>query len=98
TFASFKKKHTVGIQLYSVRDDMAKDPSGTLKKLAEMGYKNVEHANYVNGKFYGYTPKDFKALLDGMGLKMLSGHTRFEAQHWDDAKKDFSDSWKQTVA
>ncbi len=97
SFASFKKKHTVGIQLYSVRDEMSKDPSGTLKKLAELGYKNVEHANYVNRRFYGYTAKEFKSLLDGMGLKMPSGHTRMEAQHWDEGKKDFSDSWKQTV-
>jgi sugar phosphate isomerase/epimerase len=98
TFASFKKKHTVGIQLYSVRDEMSKDPSGTLKALAAMGYKYVEHANYVNRKFYGYSAKDFKSLLDSLGLKMLSGHTRLEMQqHWDDGKKDFTDAWRQTV-
>ena len=48
---------------------MKKDPSGTLKQLADMGYKNVEHANYVDGKFYGYAPAEFKKLLDGLGLK-----------------------------
>jgi len=97
-FASyFRKKKLTGIQLYSVRDDMKKDPSGTLKQLAAMGYKYVEHANYVDRKFYGYSAKDFKALLDGMGLKMLSGHTRFDPQHWDEGKKEFSDSWKWTV-
>jgi sugar phosphate isomerase/epimerase len=97
SFASFKKKHTVGIQLYSVRDDMSKDPAGTLKKLAEMGYQYVEHANYINRKFYGYTAKDFKSLLDSLGLKMLSGHTRMEATYWDDGKKDFTDAWKWTI-
>jgi len=51
---------TLGVQLYSVRDDMKNDPSGTLKQLANMGYKDVEHANYVDGKFYGYSPVDFK--------------------------------------
>ena len=97
SFASFTKNHIVWLQLYSVRDDMSKDPAGTLKKLAEMGYKHVEHANYVNRKFYGYTAKDFKGLLDSLGLKMLSGHTRMEATHWDDGKKDFTDAWKWTV-
>jgi len=53
----------VGVQLYSIRTDMGKDPLGTLKKLAEMGYKNVEHANYINRKFYGYSPAEFKKYL-----------------------------------
>ncbi len=88
---------TLGVQLYSVRDDMKADAAGTLKKLAAMGYKNVEHANYVEGKFYGYTPLEFKKLLDGLGLKMPSGHTVMNDKHWDKATKDFTDVWKQTV-
>ena len=94
---ALKKKHITGIQLYSIRDDMKKDPSGTLKQLAEMGYKFVEHANYIDRKFYGYSAKEFRALLDGLGLKMLSGHTVMKPEHWDAGKKDFSDSWKWTV-
>jgi len=95
--AAIKTKETLGIQLYSVRDDMGKDPSGTLKKLAEMGYKHVEHANYIDHKFYGYAQKEFRTILDGLGLKMPSGHTRMNAEHWDSAKKDFTDDWKKTV-
>ena len=97
TFAEPTKKRIVGIQLYSVRDDMKADPAGTLKKLAEMGYKYVEHANYIDRKFYGYSAKDFKSLLDGLDLKMLSGHTVMKPEHWDNTKKDFTDSWKFTV-
>ncbi len=97
SFASSKKKEIVGIQLYSVRDDMKKDPAGTLKQLAAMGYQHVEHANYVDHKFYGYAAKDFRSLLDGLGLKMPSGHTRLDPGDWEEGKKDFSDSWKQTV-
>jgi len=96
SFASFKRG-TTGLQLYSVRDDMKTDPAGTLKKLAEMGYKYVEHANYVDHKFYGYTAKDFKSLLDSLHLKMISGHTRLGAADWVESSKDFSDSWKKTV-
>ncbi|HXO73969.1 MAG TPA: TIM barrel protein, partial [Puia sp.] len=96
SFASFKRE-TTGLQLYSVRDDMKADPAGTLKKLAEMGYKYVEHANYVDHKFYGYTAKDFKSLLDSLNLKMISGHTRLGAADWVEGSKDFSDSWKRTV-
>ncbi len=87
----------VAVQLYSVRDDMEKDPLGSLKQVAKMGYKYVEHANYVNGKFYGYAPVEFRKILDDIGLKMISGHTVMGREHWDEAKKDFSDSWKKTV-
>ena len=90
-------KDVLGIQLYSVRDDMKTDPSGTLKKLADIGYRNVEHANYVSGKFYGYTPEDFKKVLSDLNLNMVSGHCGLNAKHWDDAKNDFTDVWKQTV-
>ena len=86
-----------GIQLYSVRDEMGKDPLASLKQLAAMGYKNVEHANYVDRKFYGYSAVEFKKILDGLGLKMPSGHTVMNATHWDKAANDFTDSWKQTV-
>jgi sugar phosphate isomerase/epimerase len=98
-FAAEKRKQNavVGLQLYSVRDDMMKDPLGSLKKLAEMGYVYVEHANYVNEKFYTYPAQEFRKILDGLGLKMISGHTVMGKQHWDETKKDFSDSWKKTV-
>ena len=87
----------MGIQLYSVRDEMKKDPLGTLKQLADMGYKNVEHANYVDRKFYGYSAAEFKKVLDGLGLNMPSGHTVMSDKHWDKAANDFTDAWKQTV-
>ncbi|MHA4846826.1 sugar phosphate isomerase/epimerase family protein [Flavitalea antarctica] len=96
-FASTQAGELLGVQLYSVRDDMKKDPLGTLKQLAAMGYKNVEHANYVNRKFYGYSAAEFKKVLDDLGMKMPSGHTVLGAQHWDAAKNDFADSWKWTV-
>lgn len=94
------KKHAnsiVGIQLYSVRDDMAKDPVGTLKALAAMGYKNVEHANYVDRKFYGYSASEFKKVLNDLGLKMPSGHTVMSGEDWNKTTNDFTDKWKQTV-
>jgi len=95
--AAAKTKQLTGIQLYSVKEDMAKDAMGTLKQLAAMGYKNVEHANYVNRKFYGYSAVEFKKVLGDLGLNMPSGHTVLAKQHWDETKKDFTDAWKYTV-
>jgi sugar phosphate isomerase/epimerase len=96
-FASGAQEGVVGLQLYSVRDDMMKDPKGSLEQLAKMGYVYVEHANYVNEKFYGFAAPEFRKIIDGLGLKMISGHTVMGKEHWDEAKKDFSDSWKKTV-
>lgn len=96
-FAAAKPSEIVGIQLYSVRDDMKKDPLGTLTQVAKMGYEHVEHANYVNQKFYGYTAKEFKKVLDDLNLKMPCGHTVLGQNHWDVAKKDFTDDWKKLV-
>ena len=96
-FATGKDKTITGVQLYSIREEMKKDPSGTLKQLSDMGYKYVEHANYVDRKFYGYSPTDFKKLLDGLGLQMKSGHTVMGEKAWDETKNDFTDLWKYTV-
>jgi len=96
-FASDKDNERLGIQLYTVRDDMSKDPVGTLKQIAGMGYKNVEHANYVDRKFYGQSAAEFKKTLDDLGLSMPSGHTVMGKEHWDESKKDFTDAWKYTV-
>ncbi len=95
--AAAKYKKLVGVQLYSIREDMRKDPQGTLTALAEMGYKYVEHANYIGRKFYGWEAKEFKKRLDDLGIKMPSGHTVMGKMHWDDAKNDFTDLWKYTV-
>lgn len=96
-FAAINTPELLGVQLYSIREDMKKDPLGSLKKVAEIGYKNVEHANYIDRKFYGYGAKEFRKILDDLGLKMPSGHTVMRKDHWDETKNDFTDAWKWTV-
>jgi sugar phosphate isomerase/epimerase len=95
-FATAKDK-LVGIQLYSIRTEMQANPLDTLQQLSKMGYKYVEHANYVDRKFYGYSAAEFKKVLDDLGLLMPSGHTVMGPQHWDAATQSFTDAWKYTV-
>lgn len=95
--ASVNVEQLVGIQLYSVRDEMKKDALGTLKQVAAMGYKHVEHAGYGNRKFYGYSAAEFKKILDDLGMKMPSGHTVMRKDHYNKDTKDFTDEWKHTV-
>ena len=80
-----------GVQLYSIRDEMKQDPLGTLKQLSAMGYRYVEHANYNDRKFYGWSAGDFKKVLGDLGMSMPSGHTVLNKAHWDESKKDFTD-------
>ena len=96
-FAAAKKGELTGNQLYSVRTAMKADPLGTLKQLSDMGYRHVEHANYANRKFYGWSVSEFKKILNGFGMSMPSGHTVLDAKHWDATKKDFTNEWKYTV-
>lgn len=59
----------VGLQLYSVRDFLPKDFEGTLRKLAAMGYRQVEGAG-----FYGHSAADVKAMMRQAGLDCVSAH------------------------
>lgn len=84
-----RKKFGVGLQLYTIRDAMAADPKATLKKVSDLGYKNLELANYANGKFYGFAPKEFRKIVNDLGMNILSSHTQVEAAGitLDNAKK-----------
>lgn len=59
----------VGVQLYTVRNEMAKDFEGSLKQIAGIGYEQVEFAGY-----YNHEPKQVRALLDRLGLEAPSAH------------------------
>jgi sugar phosphate isomerase/epimerase len=70
-------KKYIGLQLYTVRDAMQKDPVGTLARVAKLGYNSVEGATYTGSqKFYGMTPAAFANVLQQNGLIMPSSHYR----------------------
>ncbi|WP_310395372.1 sugar phosphate isomerase/epimerase [Hymenobacter sp.] len=72
-----RNRRYIGLQLYTVRDAMAKDPAGTLAQLAKIGYNSVEGATYTGTqKFYGMAPRVFADLLKQHGLIMPSSHYR----------------------
>jgi sugar phosphate isomerase/epimerase len=71
-------KGPLGLQLYSLRDQFAKDVPGTLDKVRDLGFKYVELAGT-----YGLTPEKFKAELEERGLTAVSGHFPY-ARYRDD--------------
>ncbi|QNN40758.1 sugar phosphate isomerase/epimerase family protein [Pedobacter roseus] len=75
SFAFATDKKAVGLQLYSLRDELPKDVKGTIAKVAKAGFKEVETYGFsIKDQFWGLTPKEFKALLDANRLKAPSGH------------------------
>ncbi|MEZ4829827.1 MAG: sugar phosphate isomerase/epimerase [Bacteroidia bacterium] len=72
-FANTAKKKSMAIQLFTVRDLVAKDLEGTLEKLVSMGYKELEIYGY-NGTFFGKTPQEFKTILKNTGVTVVSSH------------------------
>lgn len=59
----------IGIQMYTVRDQLQTDFDGTVEKIAKIGYKNLEFAGY-----YNRTPEQVRALLDRVGAVSRSAH------------------------
>jgi sugar phosphate isomerase/epimerase len=67
------KRPVVGLELYSVRDELTKDLMGTVRAVAKMGYETVEFYS----PYYQWTPayaKEVRALLDDLGITCMSTH------------------------
>ena len=70
-----------GLQLYTLRDDLPKDPKGILKQAAGFGYKQFEGYEGDKGMFWGMKNTEFKKYMDDLGVTMISSHC--------DTKKNF---------
>jgi sugar phosphate isomerase/epimerase len=82
-----------GLQLYTVRNDVAKNLAGTLDYIAKAGYTQIELYGFDGKGFFGKTPKEFKAMFDGLKLTSPSGHYNF-GQILTDGNLDL---WKKTI-
>src|ERR1700749_2253366 len=63
----------MGLEMYSVREELKKDPQGTVRAVAQMGYQGLE----FYAPYFEWTPaqaKDMKKLLDDLGIRCFSTH------------------------
>ena len=93
-------KGPIGLQLYTVREAMQKDPAGTLAKVARLGYKSVEGASYVGTElFYGMNAAAFSKLLKQNGLIIPSSHYRLgeDKEKGQDVKGTLLHGWDKAV-
>lgn len=93
-FANTTASKSLGVQLYSVRDAVAKNLEAALERLAGLGYNNLEIYGY-NGTFFGKTPAEFKSILSKTGLQVISSHhtTGFAMK----SKGTLTDGWEKAV-
>lgn len=74
-------KKPFGLQLYTLRNEMAKDPKAVLKQVAGFGYKQIESFEGAQGMFWGMGNTGFKSYMDELGMTIVSSHC--------DINKDF---------
>jgi len=85
----FKLNKNVGVQLYTLRDQIFKDPKGVLQKVASIGFKEVESFGYNDRKYFGFTAKEFADFLSQNNLSHPSGHYSLgNLAAWDTAIED----------
>lgn len=90
----------IGLQLYTVRDAMQKDPSAILAQVSKIGYNSVEGATYTGSqKFYGMEAAEFSRVLKQNGLIMPSSHYRLgeEKTNGETVKGTLMTDWGKAV-
>jgi sugar phosphate isomerase/epimerase len=100
TSVSGKKKMNtkeIGLQLYSVRQDITNNFEKSLDSVAAAGYSFVEAANYKDGLFYGLKPEAYKEALKRRNLKFLSSHANKVISELSSFEKDL-EWWDQAIA
>ena len=85
-----KIRGQLGLQLYTLRDSIFKDPKDVLEKVAGFGYEELETFSYRDGKIYGMAFSDFGKFTKDLGMRVVSGHYGL-----DQAK---SNSWEAAVS
>lgn len=94
--SSEKGGKKVGLQLYTLREIIDKDPQGVISKVAAAGYKEVETYGYLKESgFWGMKPKEFKQFLSSKGLTSPSGHYGFD--EYIEGKEDILNVYLEAV-
>lgn len=73
------KKFPIGLQPYTVREELKRDYVGTLERIAQIGFKGIELGRPPEG----ITVAEQKALLDRLGLQVVGTHAGFDTLEWD---------------
>lgn len=89
-------KSFIGLQTYSVGQELGEDVPAGLAKLKSFGYTDLELAGYREGKQGGIDPAEYKKMCDDAGLKITSAHVGTPSQY-KTPEEQFIEEWKKTV-
>lgn len=78
----------IGVGLYTLREQMAADPKGTLEKVARIGYKKIEPFGFDGNTVFGLNATEMDQICKDLGLKFISGHINPPV---------FSDNWEAAL-
>lgn len=84
------KEQRYGVQLYSFRDEMLKNPMETLAQIAAIGITEIESARSKKGHYYGLSPREMKTACSDLGMTLTSGHVALD--------QDFEKTMEEAVA
>jgi sugar phosphate isomerase/epimerase len=74
SLTNLPKETAMGLQLFTFFNVIDDDVTGTLKKIAAVGYKEIESAFSKKGGYYGMKPKEFASFLKDNGMSWKSHH------------------------
>lgn len=94
--ASSRRVTDIGIQLYTVRTEMLADAAGTLKKLAKVGFKELESARSEKGNYYGLQPREIRKITSDLGMTLRSGHVHVD-KDWEKSLEEATETGQQYV-
>ena len=89
------EKKSIGLQLYSLRDIIKADVQGTLKKVSEIGYSELETYSYGDGKIFDIPFADFVKMTKDLGLSITSGH--YSSGFNSTTKGNLRNDWESAV-
>jgi len=92
-----RNKGRIGVQLYSIKDELPKDFVGCLKKLSTLGYSSVEPYRFDGDRFFGLTMKELSKMLKDMGMTISGTHTGSGILSEDTNAPEW-DFWKKCAA
>lgn len=94
--SSKTKTMAPGLQVYTIREALAEDFRGSLERVADLGYSNIELFAYRDGQYFGHPISEVKSMMSDLGLSVRSSHV---STGWNnpDVVGSMTNGWEQTV-
>lgn len=92
-----KANWNVGLQMYTLRNELKEDIDGTFKYVADLGYHEVELFDFRDGQYFGRPAAEFHKMIQGLGLRIPSAHYltgRTQDASWQGTLKN---GWESAV-